>query len=810
MAARNSQILRTIPFILIVVLLCPFAYGRIIYVDDDAIGGNIGSNWLDAINSLQDALLLAYFYEKPVEIRVAKGVYTPDQGIGIMPGDREASFQLINGVTIKGGYAGLSDRPTDARDIVLYETILSGDLEHNDGPDHTNTSENSFHVVTSYRTDYTPVLDGITITAGGNTSGSGRDDDSEDNMGGGMYNNYGNPMLINCTFNGNRGRSGAAVFNSSGSPSFVDCTFSGNLADNNGGGMYNDSCAPRLLNCTFVGNSANSDGGGMYNNNSDPAMTNCTFSENSGHYGGSLCNYISEPMLADCHFIGNWASQSGGAVYNNGSISTFFNCTFEENSASVNGGGIFNEGSTTSSQMSLTNCIFIRNSARYGGALVGGGSRMIMGTNFDNISTINNNPGIMSLFNCTFNGNSAEFSGGGISVTVLSDILFSNQINALTMVNCILWGDTPDEIHESGGEFPAGNMSESVVILYSNVQGGFPGQGNVDMDPLFADPNNDDYHLKSQAGRWNATSQSWVIDQISSPCIDAGDPNIPVGLERFPNGDIINMGAYGGTPQASLSPLQLPLLYSKAYNPYPPDGASGVDDNVTLSWMAGINAVFHDVYFGIDSDNVTVFDADTSDTTGIYRGRQTATSYTPPESAEWSNRTYYWRIDEVDSEGKIVTGDVWTFNTNFAPPKGRACFIGQTGVWSNGNLVPISKVASGRSINVIECIKTVEEVQEHKGTFALYDILLESGASVTVAENHYFMTESEQWVSLQNLMTDQILPSGRTRLKTSKGTVGITSITKRPMPYVGKVYNLKIQGSDRYLVGKDAIIVRDY
>ena len=89
-------------------------------------------------------------------------------------------------------------------------------------------------------------------------------------------------------------------------------------------------------------------------------------------------------------------------------------------------------------------------------------------------------------------------------------------------------------------------------------------------DPLFAhngywDPNgtqenpyddfwiDGDYHLKSQAGRWDPNSQSWVIDNITSPCIDADDPNSPVGDEPEPNGGVVNMGAYGGTAEASIS-----------------------------------------------------------------------------------------------------------------------------------------------------------------------------------------------------------------------------------------------------------------
>jgi hypothetical protein len=62
-----------------------------------------------------------------------------------------------------------------------------------------------------------------------------------------------------------------------------------------------------------------------------------------------------------------------------------------------------------------------------------------------------------------------------------------------------------------------------------------------------------DYHLKSQAGRYDPNSRSWVVDEVTSPCIDAGDPMAPIMHEPFPNGGNINMGAYGGTGEASKS-----------------------------------------------------------------------------------------------------------------------------------------------------------------------------------------------------------------------------------------------------------------
>jgi len=77
------------------------------------------------------------------------------------------------------------------------------------------------------------------------------------------------------------------------------------------------------------------------------------------------------------------------------------------------------------------------------------------------------------------------------------------------------------------------------------------------------DPNDDlwidgDYHVNSQVGRWNPNSQIWVQDDVTSPCIDTGDPNSAIAFEPFPNGSIINMGAYGGTEKASKSPFNSP------------------------------------------------------------------------------------------------------------------------------------------------------------------------------------------------------------------------------------------------------------
>ncbi len=97
-----------------------------------------------------------------------------------------------------------------------------------------------------------------------------------------------------------------------------------------------------------------------------------------------------------------------------------------------------------------------------------------------------------------------------------------------------------------------------------------------------------------------------------------------------------------------------------AWGPRPADGTiPNIDATKLLSWTPGDSAASHDVYLGVSETAVT--DADTSDTTGIYRGRQDANSYAPPEALEY-DQTYYWRVDEVEADDtRINKGRVWSF-----------------------------------------------------------------------------------------------------------------------------------------------------
>ena len=134
-----------------------------------------------------------------------------------------------------------------------------------------------------------------------------------------------------------------------------------------------------------------------------------------------------------------------------------------------------------------------------------------------------------------------------------------------TITNCIIWNCNDTITLADSASTTIKDRGSHVTINYCDIQGGRTGisvgsqstviwgQGNINADPLFANATARDFHLKSPFGRWDPAAKTWVNDAVTSPCIDAGDPNSLVVFEPFPNGGIINMGAYGNTPETSKS-----------------------------------------------------------------------------------------------------------------------------------------------------------------------------------------------------------------------------------------------------------------
>ena len=211
----------------------------------------------------------------------------------------------------------------------------------------------------------------------------------------------------------------------------------------------------------------------MYNNDSSPTVTDCTFRSNSaGLRGGAMYNLNGSPMVTNCVFWGNEVGEfgQGGAMANLDSHPTVLSCTFNFNEGSgkgADGGAMVN----LNSDPLVINCLFSNNASCEGSGAM---------TNVDSSP---------SVINCTFADNLNS------DPSAMWNLLGSNPM----VTNCI--------VRNSGGN----PIDGTATVTYSNVQGGFPGTGNIDADPLFVDPASGDYRLSS-----------------GSPCIDAGD-NTAVG-----------------------------------------------------------------------------------------------------------------------------------------------------------------------------------------------------------------------------------------------------------------------------------------
>jgi len=225
-----------------------------------------------------------------------------------------------------------------------------------------------------------------------------------------------------------------------------------------GGGIECKSATIR--NCLITGNRADSGGGGVYSAWSTPIILNCIITNNFANQGAGIHCYNAN--ISGCTISNNLAGGSGAA-----------------------GGGVRSSGI-----INITNSVIANNTATTGG-----------GFYFN---------GVFSIINCTVVNNKSGNPGGGIL----------SGSDTSTVVNSILWGNTPDQVHYNADY----NAPE---IYYSNVQGGFSGMGNIDADPLLGN----DYHLKA-----------------GSPCIDTGTvemgaPNTDIDGASRPQGSGYDMGA---------------------------------------------------------------------------------------------------------------------------------------------------------------------------------------------------------------------------------------------------------------------------
>ncbi len=312
----------------------------IIHVDSNASNGGDGLSWGTAYNNVQDALAIVVSGD---EIWVAQGVYYPDVGGGQVDDDRLASFTLIDGVSIYGGFDG-TETQLNQRDPKLNVTVLSGDIEQNDiNSDGNNILENrldlvglnSYHIVNGYDVDTATLFSGFTVTAG-QADGVG----SDERHGAGMYCGFGfnGPSISESTFIGHSAEfDGAATYGCSQNVS--DSDFINNYSRNGGAIFLRGGYYEGVL---FQGNTANGNGGALSKNASPLIIVNSKFIANQALSGnGGAISSVNGVTLENVLFSGNKAMSSGGAIYQSNSSSQLTNVTMTGNLAAATGGAIY-------------------------------------------------------------------------------------------------------------------------------------------------------------------------------------------------------------------------------------------------------------------------------------------------------------------------------------------------------------------------------------------------------------------------------------------------------------------------------------
>jgi len=322
-------------------------------------------------------------------------------------------------------------------------------------------------------------------------------------FGGAIYCNGSSPTIQENIITGNAdtgdGGGGGIYCCYAASPVIQGNKINGNSARNGGGIYCAANSSPMINNNEISGNSVRYSGGGLQCWNSSPTIQSNKISGNSAQDGGGLqCRDSSFPMIQDNEINDNSAIDRGGGVYCHFASPTIQSNKISRNSAAY-GGGINCLGG---SPQAIQNNVIMRNSAGFGGGIFCFG---------DSSPTI---------INSTIVENQASSNGGGI---------YCKDTSSPTVLNAILRGDKPDEIYIAG--------SSTINITYSDIQGGWVGEGNIDADPLFVDAINGIYYLGDR-----------------SPCLGAGKS------EGAPETDIV--GRERGTPPdmgAYENPLNNPL-----------------------------------------------------------------------------------------------------------------------------------------------------------------------------------------------------------------------------------------------------------
>lgn len=251
-----------------------------------------------------------------------------------------------------------------------------------------------------------------------------------------------------------------------------------------------------VINSTFKNNFSKNPGG-VISSQVPLAISNSSFLNNHSDANGGAVNALDSLVVKDCLFEGNDAGVSGGGVYAYNKPQ-LLRSTFINNSALIQGGAIGVWGG----KGFIYNCLFIKNRAPEDAVAYGGYTELYFN-------------------NCLFTGNYGDKEN-----YLIRDTLPSNNSRKFFIRNSILWNNPSAKVRTN--------------VQYSNIQGGYPGKGNLDLDPKFADPENDDFRLLCSSELINKGSNEFAsseADAYGTPRIYAdtvdmgpyefpGDPNI--------------------------------------------------------------------------------------------------------------------------------------------------------------------------------------------------------------------------------------------------------------------------------------------
>ena len=372
----------------IALIIATSAYAQsIIYVNHAATGANDGNSWNDAYTSLQDALQAA---QSGDEVWVAQGVYRPDQGAGIVPGDREASFVISSGVSRYGGFSGV-ELSRDQRDWGAFETVLTGDLQQDDDDlltlDNPTRLDNSHHVVRIHELVNDSTVDGFTIS-GGQAERPLFDEGSGIRIRSHLPGQTARAYISNCLFTKNVSIVGTIYISavSNGTDPVVVISDS-ELRHNKIIGIFVEGGTTLIRNVVIADNEAPGATTAIWIINETVYLVDSTISNNFssntiflggsgsgklymwnnkiiGNYGGGTHVEIFEAEFVSINnvFSGNTSPSvdfAGGAMYLNGAKARIINNVFAFNSIGGTGGAIHN----LVSDVSISNPIFYQNNS---------------------------------------------------------------------------------------------------------------------------------------------------------------------------------------------------------------------------------------------------------------------------------------------------------------------------------------------------------------------------------------------------------------------------------------------------------------